>query len=296
MTLTKGLFTAVVLLLASCVIAQEPELSAEEQQYLQEAQQLWDSLNKQTGEITLPGGIAQLAVTENFYYLDPNDAKTVLVDVWGNPPENAYGLLGMIFPAGSTPFDDDSWGVTIEYEQDGYVSDKDADDINYDKLLKQMKKDTRAANEERVELGYEPIELVGWAASPYYDEANHQLYWAKEIRFGDYDVNTLNYNIRVLGRQGVLVMNFIAGMNQLDEINQNLDEVLQLAQFNQGQRYEDFDPSIDEVAAYGLGALVAGKLVAKTGLIAAALIFLKKFGVVILIALGAVFSKLFRRK
>jgi uncharacterized membrane-anchored protein len=37
--------------------------------------------------------------------------------------------------------------------------------------------------------------------------------WAKEIRFGDREENTLNYNVRVLGRKCVLVLDFIAGMS-----------------------------------------------------------------------------------
>ena len=40
-------------------------------------------------------------------------------------------------------------------------------------------------------------------------------------------------------------------------IDANVDAVLALADFNQGSRYEDFDPDLDQVAAYGLGALVA---------------------------------------
>jgi uncharacterized membrane-anchored protein len=97
-------------------------------------------------------------------------------------------------------------------------------------------------------------------------------------------------------RKGVLVLNFIAGMNQLTEINQNKDTVLAMADFNQGSRYTFFDPDLDDVAAYGIGALVAGKLVAKTGLIAAAVIFLKKFGVIMVIALVAFIRKMFGRK
>ena len=65
---------------------------------------------------------------------------------------------------------------------------------------------------------------------------------------------------------------------------------------DQGSRYEDFNPELDKVAAYGIGALVAGKVVAKTGLLAAGLLLLKKFGVFILVGLGAIFGKFFKRK
>jgi len=65
---------------------------------------------------------------------------------------------------------------------------------------------------------------------------------------------------------------------------------------NQGSRYLDFDPDIDEVAAYGLGALVAGKVLVKTGLLVILLAFLKKFGILIAIGAGAFLKTLFSRR
>ena len=266
----------------------------EQREYVKWANELWDSMEPQTGNISLPGDVAELNVPDEFYFLNAADSRKVLEDIWGNPPGSAETMLGMLFPAGATPFETSSWGVTVEYEQDGYVTDDDADDINYDDLLTQMKEDTSLNSEERVAQGYDAISLVGWAAKPYYDKASNKLHWAKEIKFGDAPVNTLNYNIRVLGRKGVLVLNFIAGMDQLPLINQNLNSVLAIADFKEGSKYADFNPDIDDVAAYGIGALVAGKVLAKTGLIAAALIFLKKFGVIIVLALGAFARKLYK--
>jgi uncharacterized membrane-anchored protein len=278
------------------VASEEQQFTQDEQEYLAWAQKIWDSLDRQQGDITLPNDVASLKVPENFYYLSPKDAETVLVEVWENPPGSGTDTLGMLFPSAATPFDEDSWGVMIQYEEDGYVSDENAEEIDFDELLTLMKEDTQEESKERVSQGYEPVELVGWAAKPYYDKGTHKLYWAKEVKFGDQDINTLNYNIRILGRKGVLVLNFIAGMDQKQTIDSNIDSVLALADFNQGSRYEDFDPSVDQVAAYGIGALVAGKVLAKTGLFAAALIFLKKFGVFILIGAGTLLGKLFRRK
>jgi len=272
------------------------EAMSEEALYLAATKQIWDAMDRQQGDIKLPNGIATLHVPDDFYYLSPSDTETVLVDGWGNPPGAGADTLGMLFPASMTPFDSGAWGVTIEYEEDGNVSDEDADSIDYDELLTDMQSSTREASEERVAQGYEAIELIGWASKPYYDKASHKLYWAKEIRFGEDPDHTLNYNIRVLGREGVLVLNFIAGMEQKELIDANLDSVLAMAEFNQGSRYEDFNPSLDKVAAYGIGALVAGKVAAKAGLFAAALIFLKKFGIFIVVGVGVLLKKLFRRK
>lgn len=290
------LVLAFVLAISSTVtIADEEQLTPEQEKYLAWAKDLWQSLDRQQGEINLPNGVATLNVPDRFYYLSPADAEKVLVEVWGNPPGAGQDTLGMLFPTEHTPFDDGSWGVTVEYEEDGYVSDEDADAIDYGELLGQMQADTRESSEQRVSQGYEPIELVGWASKPFYDKNTHKLYWAKEVKFGDQAVNTLNYNIRVLGRKGVLVLNFIAGMDQKTLIDSSLDSVLALAEFDQGSRYEDFNPGMDKVAAYGIGALVAGKVVAKTGLLAAALIFLKKFGILAIAGLGALIGKVFKR-
>lgn len=291
------LFSFVVLFAGQPVIGQEePPMTPEQKKYLETAQKIWDSLDRKTGEIKLPNGVATLNVPDSFYYLNPKDAATVLVDVWGNPPENGKNVLGMLFPTGTTPFDQGAWGVTVNYEEDGYVSDDNADELDYDDLLEQMKDETKDASEQMVQQGYQPMELVGWASKPFYDKTTHKLHWAKELKFGTDPINTLNYNIRVLGRKGVLVLNFIAGIDQKAVIDSNIEAVLKLAEFDQGLRYEDFDPSMDQVAAYGIGALVAGKVLAKTGLLAAGLIFLKKFGVWIVVGVGALLAKLFKRK
>lgn len=274
--------------------ATQEDIATEEQQYIAWARKTWESLDRQAGEIKLEKAGATLNVPEDFYYLNPRDAETVLVEVWGNPP--GQETLGMLFPADMTPFDSGAWAVTLDYEEDGYVSDEDADKIDYIELLNQMKKDTAEASRERVKQGYDSMELVGWASPPYYDAATHKLHWAKEIRFGGTDANTLNYNIRVLGRKGVLLLNFIAGMDQKPVVELKLDTVLALADFDQGVRYADFTPGVDKVAAYGLGALVAGKVLAKTGILAALLLFFKKFIVFIVIGIGALFKGLFGRK
>ncbi len=267
---------------------------AQEQQYLEWAKGLWDSLDRRQGKIELPGGAATLTVPESFYYLNPADSERVLVEVWGNPPDIAANTLGMLFPGDTTPFEPASWAVVIAYAEDGYVSDDDADDIDYDGLMAQMREAAQAANEERTAAGFEPIALIGWAAEPHYDRTSHKMYWAREIKFGDQPDHTLNYGIRVLGRKGVLELNFVAGMDQKDAIAEALDQVLAMAEFKPGSRYEDFIPGVDKVAAYGIGALVAGKVVAESGMFADALLFLKNFWVPILAGLGVLTAVLWR--
>jgi uncharacterized membrane-anchored protein len=247
-------------------------------------QAFWEALERQTGTITLGDDLVTLTVPEEFYFLGAADAEKVLVEIWGNPP--GQDTLGMLFPREYTPFDYESWAVTIDYEDEGHVSDADAADIDYADLLRDMQSGIRDGNADRVEAGYEAIELLGWAEPPHYDSTSRKLYWAKELRFGESPETTLNYEIRALGRTGVLSMTFIAATSQLGEINAKRELVLAMAEFNPGSRYEDFDSNVDKVAAYGIGALIAGKVAAKAGVFAAALVLLKKFGVFLVLGLG----------
>jgi uncharacterized membrane-anchored protein len=122
------------------------------------------------------------------------------------------------------------------------------------------------------------------------------MYWAKELDFGG-SQRTLNYDVRVLGREGVLSMNAVAGMSQLGAIQRDMTSLLAQADFNQGYRYEEFNKSTDKLAAYGLGALVAGGVAAKLGFFAkilAVLVAAKKLVFAGVIALGAGLVKWFK--
>jgi uncharacterized membrane-anchored protein len=138
----------------------------------------------------------------------------------------------MIIPESMGVLGEHTWAFNVQYEEIGYVKDDDAGDIDYTELLAEMQNDTREASKERIKEGYEAIELVGWAAKPYYDADRKILHWAKELKFGESTENTLNYNVRILGRKGVLVLNAIASMNELPEVNKNIDHVLNIVTFS----------------------------------------------------------------
>jgi uncharacterized membrane-anchored protein len=261
------------------------------------AEEFVASLKFQHGTITLPNGIATLTLPDSFRYLPPDDSERVLVDAWGNPPGEK--TLGMIFPTAISPVSQKGWGVIITYQADGHVKDDDADSINYNDLLKDMKEATLAYNEERKKQGYAGMTLVGWAEKPSYDKATHKFYWAKELAEESNTQHSLNYNIRVLGRNGVLVLNAVAGMDQIADIKIEMQNVVAFTEFTQGNRYADFDSKTDRVAEYGLAALVAGGVAAKLGFfgkIFAVLLAFKKLLFIGLAAMGAGIYKFFGGK
>lgn len=268
---------------------------------LQHAMSLVKNLQYQQGVIDLRGGLATLTVPKEFNFLGPDDAETVLVKLWGNPPSDEKPL-GLLIPAGMTPLSTNCWVVTIDYSEDGFVKDDDASKINYDDLLKKMQAGIAENNKARQEHGYSAITLLGWAAPPHYDAATHKLYWAKKLKFAGEEGDTLNYSIRMLGRKGVLELNAIASVNQFAEIDAQTPQILGMVDFKEGSRYADFDPKVDKVAKYGIATLVAGgalALAAKAGffkVLLVALLAAKKFIIIGVIAVVAFVRKFFKRE
>jgi uncharacterized membrane-anchored protein len=238
------------------------------------------SLIYKTGVIELESGNAKLTVPEGFRYLDKMQSIYVLTELWGNPADSS--ILGMLVPINRGVLASNSWTFTISFDEMGYVKDDDADDINYDDLLEEQQKEFKEANPERIKQGYQPIEFIGWASTPYYDKDKKILHWAKELKFGSDSLSTLNYNLRVLGRKGVFVLNAIASIGELPEVKANIDKVIGSVEFKEGNRYADFIPDVDNVAAWTIGGLVAGKVLAKAGFF----VLLLKFWKVIALAVA----------
>jgi uncharacterized membrane-anchored protein len=225
---------------------------------------LFKSIKYETGVVQLSGGIAQLSVPQGFKYLNAEQSQLVLTELWGNPPQP--DMIGMVFPENGGPFVDSAYAFVVSYKAMGHVMDEDADKLNYDNMMMSMQKEEATDNAKRREMGYPDVHVIGWAQKPYYDKNNKVLHWAKEIQFGDKVGHTLNYDICILGRKGILSMNAIGKINQLGPVKEDIARVLQMATFNEGNQHNDFDPKVDEVAAWTISGLVAGKVPAHASL------------------------------
>jgi uncharacterized membrane-anchored protein len=257
------------------------------------------SLNWQEGRMFLLKNKVQLRITSNFMYLASDQAKSVLKRL-GN--QNVDHVLGLIAKKAEPNDDSGSWFIVVSYENTGHISDEEASTLNYEKLLADIQQELAKQNETRQKEGIETVEFIGWAAPPKYDQTNHTLHWAKEIKFGNSDSNTINYNFRILGRNGVLNLNTVADISQLRNIEAHSSEILDLASFTDGNRYDDFDANIDQVAEYGLAGLIAGSIAAKAavkvGLFKGLIAFLLAFKKMIFVAIAGLlanFKKIFSR-
>ncbi|MBI1400099.1 DUF2167 domain-containing protein [Hyphomonas sp.] len=288
----------VTALAALCVLAlpvlaqgEDETLTPEEAEaaYRAYAEEVLADVTPDHGIIALERSPVTLSVSDDYDFYSASESRTILEDLWGNPEDT--NVLGMIFPAGLSPVDA-SWGAVLTYEDTGYVTDDDAASTDYAQLLNDMQSGTRESNAARVRQGFEEVQLVGWAVPPSYDAESHRLIWAKDLLFASSDgTHTLNYDMRLLGRHGVLSVNMVAAMDALSDVRSAGPDVLALASFNPGATYADYVKG-DKTAGYGVAALIAGgagvAVLKKTGLLVILFAFLKKGFILIPVLLAGV--------
>lgn len=253
-----------------------------------------DVILGKTGIINLSECYAQLNVPDGFVFLDKEQSKRLLVEYWNNPSDRTTDLLGTLVPSENSCYYQIAVAYVISYNNCGYIKDDDANSIDYDELLKQLKDGEKEENEKL------PIEqqmwLKGWAVQPKYRSPTHTLIWAKRFSANGDDV--INYDMRILGKAGLVSVNAVIGQDDLSEVQSQEAKMINSVQFRDGYRYSDFDSSRDKISDWTIGGLVAGGVLAKTGILSKIGIFLLKFSKIIIVgviaAAGAIF-KLFRR-
>jgi uncharacterized membrane-anchored protein len=242
-------------------------------------------LKPRTGPATVTlGGQGELRIPADLLFLNAKDTRTLLERM-----ENltSGSELGLVTPP------DLSWISVFIFDDTGYVEDAgDAADIDAAALLESFQENVRESNKEKVSRGWATSELLGWAIPPHYNKATKNLEWSLRFRSGgnEYD----NYNVRILGRDGVMKVIFAGDAENYAASLQQARGVIAGYSFVSGKTHAEWKQG-DKVAGYGLAALVAGgaaAAVAKSGLLSK---FIKPIGIAVLAALAAV-AKLFRRK
>lgn len=255
-----------------------------------------DSIKGTVSMVYLDEAHSYINVPEGYCYLSKEKTRHLIEDYWSNPEDD--DVIGSIIKDSAKTFAGVDVVFLIYYDECGYVKDEDADSYNYDDILAEKRKDAEEQNEERKALGYETIEVVGWADAPFYDSEKKALHWALHARFGEGDeVNeTLNYDIRMLGRKGMLILKAVAQMDDMPQVKEMRNVIVENTHFIEGYTYNDFDPVTDHIAEWGIGTLVAGKLLAKAGILAKCTAFLLKFWKFIVVAVGVVITYFFKKK
>ena len=280
------LIIAAFLLWNTTAFAQEAPLTQEEEELIAQLQA--DSIKGQTGAIQLPSAHCTLNVPEGFVFLGPYDSKHLLVDYWGNPEDRLNGVLGTMVKGDADIFYNVETAYVVSYDNCGYVSDKDAINIDYDALLKDMQEGVEEENKNNP-TG-QRWELLGWGWHPTYDNQKKVLAWSKHYRI-DGEQEVLNYDVRVLGKAGFVVITAVASPDAKGQLMTDNTAIINSVNYNDGFRYSDFNPETDHVAEWTIGGLIAGKVLAKAGVWA----ILAKFSKIIIIAVIGFFAAIRKR-
>ncbi len=228
--------------------------------------------------------LANLQYDENYLFLNKEDT-VIFNESIGN---FETGLeIGSIYPKS----EEESWFIIFEYEPTGYIEDAEKEKIDPNAILEAYKEGNEEYNKELVEQGFSPIHVIGWTKEPYFDSETHNLTWAMELESDGESM--VNYNVRLLNRYGYVSAILVADTKDLDRLIPEVNQILEGFTFQEGQQYEDFNPTTDKIAEYGLAALITGGIgaaAAKKGLFAALLIFAKKFGVVIIAGIAGLWT------
>jgi len=195
-----------------------------------------------------------------------------------------YDLEGLLYTMEGAQADS---FVTFGYDPVGFVQMDDwSEAIDADNLMASIQQGTAAAN-ARLAEGYEEIFIDGWVQEPYLDREQQVVYWA--IRGHDSSgIEFINARALKLGRRGMAVLEWVGGPEQFANADEALAPSLERYVFDEGFAYADFDPAVDDVASFGIGAIAYQMLTGENpavglGLVAGALLLLKKFWWIVLL-------------
>jgi len=228
------------------------------------------------------GAMGQIEIPDGYIYAGQADTIKLLESM-GNPTSGKE--LGLLAPKGKA-----DWFIVYEFSDIGYIKDAEQEDLDADDLLESIRKGTAEANKIRKQKGWPALLIDGWLKPPHFDPATKNLQWA--IKGTSEGKPVVNFNTRVLGRRGVMEVNLVTGPETLEATLPVFKDLLAKYSFKSGETYAEYKPG-DKIAKYGLAALITGVGVAaalKTGLLAR----FWKVIVVVLVAIGAFFKKIFR--
>jgi uncharacterized membrane-anchored protein len=257
-------------------LAQQSQGSAEEKFWAEVKKLSWD-FGPATGKIA---GRASISVPQGYVFLSAADTNKFLALMDNLPRTDSYTLAP----------DRLEWFAVFDFAGTGYVRDDEA--LDADAIFQALKEGNTRANEERKNRGLPGLYLESWFVAPHYDLQTKRLEWATKLRSaaGEYSVN---YNIRLLGRAGVMNAVLVSDPTALENDIRAFKTALTGFSFDSGERYSEYRAG-DKIAEYGLTGLIVGgaaAAAAKTG----AFKFLGKFAMIIIAGAGALILGVVRK-
>jgi uncharacterized membrane-anchored protein len=250
----------------------------------EEPESVFERVNWQLGPAAASlGDKAEITLPEEYLFADGNDTR-LLMEAMQNPTSGAE--LGFVAPR------DLAWFVVFEFSDIGYVRDDEKHELDADEIMASLRAGNEAGNKERRKRGWPEFRLVGWEIAPRYNETTNNLEWATRGESEGHQV--INYNTRLLGREGVMMVTLVTGPEEFLSVLPDYRNLIGGFTYKPGRRYAEYRPG-DKAAKVGLSALVVGGATAaavKTG----AFKWLWKLLVLAFVAAGGLVKKLFSGK
>jgi uncharacterized membrane-anchored protein len=277
----------IFILVAHAYLFAEPVIAhAEDANY--HPQDFTQPLSAARGTITPAGGGA--------VYLKPEDRCNLVVKEFGWDRDQCGSIDQLIFSF--TPEIDN---LTVEKPvSDGYVSLADWDSNDRNEEISSIEDSFKESVKAQSERSGQDIRFDGWLVYPQIDKAKNVLYYANILNWAG--ERTINISVSIFDRQGYVPMKIVPVNANVtsDDVQKIVTASAAAYKPRAGAAYFDFS-SGDKVAGYGALGVLATMLgvkyggAASAGLIALALLVLKKGAFLVLLPLVWL-RRLFGRK
>jgi len=278
------LWTALGSVFAQEAPPSEADLQAEQAKMMAEIENLgW--VRKGSGKL---GSYATIEIPEGFRFTAARGAKKMM-EIMGNIPGDSE--QGMLAP------EDLSWFIIMEYDNSGYVSDADKDELDADAIISQITERQKHAHQVPKDPAFHTLSIGSWAVPTRCIDKTNNLEWGLRV-LSDSGGESVNYLTKLLGRKGVMSVTLLCGPDELQSVLPVYQNLLGGFAFNAGQTYGEYVEG-DKLADYTLAGLItagAGFAAVKSGLLGKLGVFFAKLGkgaILILVAIGAGLKKVF---
>ncbi len=212
-----------------------------EQTYSDETE---EGILTQSGSFSISEAPVEFNLPNGFVYLDANTTKSIL-GYWGNDASTLQDVIGMIIPESTPSVQDIDRAWIMSYRNVGHVQDNKAGNMGCKWILDGLRYSDNYKNAQ-----------VGWAWTPKYDTQHHRL--SLPLMYVEGTDTTLNHRQIIFGNEGIVQLDPIIPLSDLQWLYDNDDLINDAVGFTQGSRYEDFDSTKQEYTYKSVSAFIKG--------------------------------------